>query len=153
MDSSRPLLIPLDALGEWDERVVGGKAARLAQLACADFEVPGGFCLTTWAYEAFISDAGITSCIRMELGRKPLENMRWEELWDAALRIRAAFLAQPLSGLLSDILAEGLQGFDASTPLAVRSSAIGEDSAGNIWFGLQGTHGYGPDRHGRLVGD
>ena len=116
MDSSRPLLIPLDAHGEWDERVVGGKAAKLAQLACADFEVPGGFCLTTWAYEAFISDAGIASTIRMELGRKSLEDMRWEELWDAALRIRAAFLAQPLSGLLRDILGEGLQGFDVSTP-------------------------------------
>jgi pyruvate,water dikinase len=28
----------------------------------------------------------------MELGRKPLDAMRWEELWDAALRIRSAFL-------------------------------------------------------------
>ena len=136
MDSSRPLLIPFDAPGEWDERIVGGKAAKLAQLAGADFEVPGGFCLTTWAYEAFINDAGITAAIRMELGRKPLEDMRWEELWDAALRIRAAFLAQPLSELLRDSVAEGLQGFDASTPLAVRSSAIGEDSAGCSFAGL-----------------
>ena len=136
MDSSRPLLIPLDAPGEWDERIVGGKAAKLAQLACADFEVPNGFCLTTWAYEAFINDAGITAAIRMELGRKPLEDMRWEELWDAALRIRAAFLAQPLSELLRVSVAEGLQGFDASTPLAVRSSAIGEDSAGHSFAGL-----------------
>lgn len=136
MDSSRPLLIPLDAPGEWDERVVGGKAARLAQLACADFEVPSGFCLTTWAYEAFINDAGVSTAIRMELGRKPLEDMRWEELWDAALRIRAAFLAQPLSRLLRHSVAEGLQGFDASTPLAVRSSAIGEDSAGCSFAGL-----------------
>ena len=136
MDSSRPLLIPFDAPGEWDERIVGGKAAKLAKLACADFEVPGGFCLTTWAYEAFINDAGITAAIHMELGRKPLEDMRWEELWDAALRIRAAFLAQPLSELLRDSIAEGLQGFDASTPLAVRSSAIGEDSAGHSFAGL-----------------
>jgi phosphohistidine swiveling domain-containing protein len=136
VDSSRPLLIPFDAPGEWDERIVGGKAAKLAKLACADFEVPGGFCLTTWAYEAFINDAGITAAIRMELGRKPLEDMRWEELWDAALRIRAAFLAQPLSELLRDSVAEGLQGFDASTPLAVRSSAIGEDSAGHSFAGL-----------------
>jgi phosphohistidine swiveling domain-containing protein len=136
VDSSRPLLIPFDAPGEWDERIVGGKAAKLAKLACADFEVPGGFCLTTWAYEAFINDAGITAAIRMELGRKPLEDMRWEELWDAALRIRAAFLAQPLSELLRDSIAEGLQGFDASAPLAVRSSAIGEDSAGHSFAGL-----------------
>ncbi len=136
MDSGRPFLIPLHAPGVWDEQIVGGKAAKLAQLACADFEVPRGFCLTTWAYEAFVNDAGITAAIHMELGRKPLDDMRWEELWDAALRIRATFLAQPLSELLRQTVAEGLLSFDAATPLAVRSSAIGEDSAGCSFAGL-----------------
>ena len=136
MGSDRPLLIPLDAPGQWDEQLVGGKAAKLAQLMSAGFEVPRGFCLTTRAYEAFVKEAGITAAIRMELGRKSLEEMRWEEIWDAALRIRAAFLAQPLSGLLRKTVAEGLRGFDASTLLAVRSSAIGEDSAGRSFAGL-----------------
>ena len=136
MGSDRPLLIPLDAPGQWDEQLVGGKAAKLAQLLCAGFEVPRGFCLTTRAYEVFVKEAGITAAIRMELGRKSMEGMRWEEIWDAALRIRSTFLAQRLSGLLRETVAEGLRGFDASTLLAVRSSAIGEDSAGRSFAGL-----------------
>jgi phosphohistidine swiveling domain-containing protein len=134
--SGRPLLIPLGGPGEWDEKLVGGKAAKLARLAVADFEVPKGFCLTTRAYEAFVNNAGIAPSIRMELGRKSMDDMRWEEIWDTALRIRAKFLAKPLSALLRETVAEGLRGFDPSVPLAVRSSAVGEDSAGRSFAGL-----------------
>ena len=136
MDSECRLLIPLDVLEQSDEQIVGGKAAKLAQLARAGFKVPNGFCLTTWAYEAFVKDAKITTAIRMELGRKSMDEMRWEEIWDAALRIRAMFLAHPLSDRLRETVAEGLSGFDSSTPFAVRSSAIGEDSAGRSFAGL-----------------
>ena len=136
MGSGRPLLIRLDADGPWSDRIVGGKAAKLAQLARAGFQVPKGFCLTTWAYDAFVKEAGLGVAIGMELGRKSLDDMRWEEIWDAALRIRAQFLAQPLSRSLGEALVEGLRGFDASKPLAVRSSAVGEDSDGRSFAGL-----------------
>ncbi len=33
MAAGRPLLIPLGGPGEWGEKVVGGKAAKLAQLS------------------------------------------------------------------------------------------------------------------------
>ena len=146
MDPGRPLLIALDAHGPWDEQLVGGKAAKLAKLAHAGFRVPRGFCLTTRAYDAFlIENAQISAAIRMELGRKPMDDMRWEEIWDAALRIRAIFLAQPLSGALRETIAEGLRGLDTSKPLAVRSSAVGEDAAGRSFAGLHesivGVHG------------
>ena len=136
MDSECRLLIRLADLEQNDEKIVGGKAAKLGQLARAGFKVPNGFCLTTRAYEAFLRDANITTAIRMELGRKSMDEMRWEEIWDAALRIRAMFLAHPLSDRLHDAVAEGLSGLDSSTPLAVRSSAIGEDSAGRSFAGL-----------------
>ncbi len=68
MDSERLLLISLDAAGEGDEQLVCGKAAKLAQIARAEFEVPRGFCLTTRAYQAFVTDARITAAIRMERG-------------------------------------------------------------------------------------
>ncbi len=71
------------------EDLIGGKAAKLARLMRAGFAVPGGFCITTGAYEQFVTENGLAACIAMELGRKSLENMRWEELWDAALRIRS----------------------------------------------------------------
>ena len=76
MDSDCPLLIPLDAAGQREESIVGGKAAKLAQLARAGFKVPRGFCLTTRAYETFLKDARITTAIRMELDRKPMDEMR-----------------------------------------------------------------------------
>lgn len=136
MDPERPLLIPLDAPGVPDDQIVGGKAAKLARLMRAGFTVPRGFCLTTWAYEAFVMDAEIIAAIRMELGRKSMNDMRWEEIWDAALRIRSMFLAQPLSTPLQRTIAEGLKLFNSSTPFVVRSSAIGEDSAGHSFAGL-----------------
>ncbi|MGB5367421.1 MAG: PEP/pyruvate-binding domain-containing protein [Polyangiales bacterium] len=136
MDSNRPVLIPLDAVEACHEPVVGGKAAKLSQLARAGFAVPRAVCLTTWAYESFVGDSDIVSTIRMELGRKSLDEMRWEEIWDAALRIRAAFMLQPLSDSLQSAIAESLGAFDSSTPLAVRSSAIGEDSADRSFAGL-----------------
>ena len=67
MGSDRPLLIALDAPGALDDHIVGGKAAKLAQLTRAGFTVPRGFCLTTWAYEAFVMDAEIMAAIRMVL--------------------------------------------------------------------------------------
>jgi len=136
VDPDRPLLIPLDALRGADDQIAGGKASKLAQLTRAGFTVPKGFCLTTWAYEAFVSDAEIMTAIRMELGRKSLDDMRWEEIWDAALRIRSVFLSQPLSKQLRAAVAEGLKLFDPSTPLAIRSSAVGEDSAGHSFAGI-----------------
>ncbi len=136
MDSERPVLIRLDHPEKSDEQLVGGKASKLSQLARAGFRVPRGFCLTTWAYEKFLEEGKLTDTIRMELGRKSMDDMRWEELWDAALRIRATFLAQPLSAFLRQTIAEGLSGLDASAALAVRSSAIGEDSAGCSFAGL-----------------
>lgn len=136
MDSDRPLLIPLDAVQTRHEPIVGGKAAKLSKLARAGFSVPRGVCLTTCAYESFVSDANIIDTIRMELGRKSLDDMRWEEIWDAALRIRGAFLSQPLSKSLSAAIAETVNALDCSAPLAVRSSAIGEDSAERSFAGL-----------------
>jgi len=84
-------VIPLAEVTDGDEPLVGGKAARLAALARAGFAVPGGFCLTIEAYQRFLTVAQLTDVIRMELGRKAFGDMRWEEIWDTALRIRSAF--------------------------------------------------------------
>lgn len=136
MDSDRPLLIPLDAPGLPSDQIVGGKGSKLARLMRAGFAVPRGFCLTTWAYEAFLNDADIVAAIRLELGRKAIDDMRWEEIWDAALRIRSTFLAQPLPKQVRLAITEGLRLLNPSTPLAVRSSAVGEDSASHSLAGL-----------------
>ena len=136
MDSDREFLIPLHTAQACDESLVGGKAANLARLLQNGFNVPNGFCLTTHAYESFVHDKEITTAIRMELGRKPMDEMRWEEIWDTALRIRGMFLADCLPASLRESIAVGLANLDPGVSLAVRSSGIGEDSGGRSFAGL-----------------
>ncbi len=130
------LLIPLEEAADLDEALTGGKAAALARLRRAGYSVPGGFCLTTRAYEEFVGHSGITHIIGMEIGRKPIDEMRWEEIWDAALRIRATFAAHPLFPALRRAIADAVSRFGPSPSLAVRSSAVGEDAPGRSFAGL-----------------
>jgi pyruvate,water dikinase len=121
---------------ECEERSIGGKAAKLAQLAQTGFRVPGGFFITTRAYEYFLKDQDLARLIHMELGRKSFASMRWEEIWDVALRIRSAFLATPIPQALAQAIVAAVEELGAAKPLAVRSSAPGEDSANRSFAGL-----------------
>ncbi len=129
-------IIPLNEAVDVPVTMVGGKAAVLGRLAGAGLPVARGVCLTVLAYESFITEGGLADVIRMELGRKSLDSMRWEELWDAALRIRSAFLTAPIPDRLAGAIRESLGRFDGRRPLAVRSSAPGEDSASRSFAGL-----------------
>lgn len=74
---------------------VGGKALALAHMSAAGFCVPQALCLPASAYRCFLQSTDLGQRIAMELGRKDFADMRWEELWDAAQRIRHMFLATP----------------------------------------------------------
>lgn len=114
-------LIPLAQAADCDERWIGGKAAKLAQLTRAGFRIPNGFVITTHAYEHWVERQDLARLIRMELGRKPFASMRWEEIWDVALRIRAACLAAPIPPSLSQAIVAAVEVLGTGKPLAVRS--------------------------------
>ena len=109
MAPSPEWVIPLAATKESDEPFIGGKASKLAQLAQTDYRVPGGFFITTRAYEHFLEDQDLARLIRMELGRKSFVTMRWEEIWDVALRIRSAFLATPIPQSLAQAITAAVE--------------------------------------------
>ena len=136
MDTGVGWVIPLAQAADCDERLIGGKAAKLAQLARAGFRVPAGFFITTRAYEHFVEGQNLARLIRIELGRKPFASMRWEEIWDVALRIRSAFLAAPVPQALAQAIVTAVEALGAGKRLAVRSSAPGEDSASRSFAGL-----------------
>ena len=115
---------------------VGGKALALAAMARAGIAVPPFVAVATDAYEAYLDATGLRADIAWELERKDPADMRWEELWDAALRIRGRFLATPLPEELRAALAEPLAARFADHAVVVRSSAPGEDSAGASFAGL-----------------
>ena len=131
-----PLLIPAEEIAPGRAGECGGKAASLARLSQAGFSVPTFFCLTVHAYRLAVGDAGLDQVIREELRRKPLDRLRWEELWDIALRLRNRFLILPLPETVRRALADAVLPLLENGPVAVRSSAPGEDSAAASFAGL-----------------
>ena len=115
---------------------VGGKALALARLYRSGISVQSGLCITTQAYDYFLDNTGLRNRIKMELSRKSFESMRWEEMWDAALRIRNMFLTTPMPQDLEKALGASLDRYFPTQQTVVRSSAPGEDSAQASFAGL-----------------
>lgn len=129
-------IIPLAEVSPKALAQAGGKGCNLAILAANGFTVPETFVVTAAAYRCFVEANGLEERILLELNRKAFEDMRWEEIWDAALRIRNLFLRAlwpgDLKAVLQDYLSPGL----AEGPTVIRSSATSEDSAGASFAGL-----------------
>jgi rifampicin phosphotransferase len=119
-----------------DRPWVGGKGFALALMQKRGMNVPDALCITTKAYQEYVSSTGLRDQIRMELYRKPFDQMRWEEIWDAALRIRNLFGKTPIPGKLHKELKEALAPGFSKQPVSVRSSAPGEDAEKTSFAGL-----------------
>ena len=115
---------------------IGGKGTWLAKLYSQDVRIPKTICLSTAAYSYFVKTQGLGEKIALELNRKEFKDMRWEEIWDASLRIRNLFLQSPFPQDLNDELASILDQEFGNTPVALRSSAPDEDQQKNSFAGL-----------------
>ena len=114
----------------------GTKAFHMATLKENGFTVPRTWCIPVSVYEAYLADTGLRDRIGIEINRKAFERMRWEEIWDVALRIRNFFLNTPLPASLEDRLTRALASACGDSPVAVRSSAPGEDEKASSFAGL-----------------
>ncbi|MDH3332094.1 MAG: hypothetical protein OEL68_07185, partial [Desulfobulbaceae bacterium] len=119
-----------------DSKIFGGKATALMRLQEAGFRLPATLCISTEAYKQFISGSSIKEKIQLELHRKKFSDMRWEEIWDAALRIRNLFLRQRMQVELAREISNALEKNFAGNSLVVRSSAPEEDAAATSFAGL-----------------
>ena len=128
-------ILPLDAVSPQHRKVVGGKGYSLAVLKRNGFQVPRTWCITTAAYLHFVSATGLKPRLLMELNRKKFKDLRWEELWDCALRIRSLFASADIP---EDLAASLRSALAAELPqrCVVRSSAPGEDSRKTSFAGL-----------------
>ncbi|RJP65899.1 MAG: hypothetical protein C4532_16865 [Candidatus Abyssobacteria bacterium SURF_17] len=128
--------IELQTVGPNDRNRVGGKGFSLAQLKRGGILVPNAILITSDTYASYVSSTGLREQILLELSRKDFQDMRWEEMWDASLRIRNMFLktAIPpeLVAQLKRVIASGFK----SSAVVVRSSALDEDSGIASFAGL-----------------
>jgi phosphoenolpyruvate synthase/pyruvate phosphate dikinase len=108
----------LGELGGSDEPLFGGKSAGLGELIAAGAPVPPGFAVASDAYLAAVEGLG-------------------DELSEEA--VRGALMPESLRGEIRRGYEQLATAGDEKPPVAVRSSAIGEDSADASFAGLQQT--------------
>ncbi len=128
--------IGLDEIEGKDRLVIGGKSYMLFKMAQQGLLVPETGCLTTDAYDEYLDRTGLRERIMLELYRKDLGDMRWEEIWDASTRIRSMMVNTPMPEPLRSDLGKQLETHFKNKPVVVRSSAIDEDSARASFAGL-----------------
>ena len=114
----------------------GGKALALGRMINGGLKVPPAICLSTQAYDLFVDSTGLRGRIMLELGRKRFEDMRWEEIWDASLRIRALFNSTLIPSHLKTDMTNAIEPVFQKRPVVVRSSAVGEDASNSSFAGI-----------------
>jgi pyruvate,water dikinase len=120
---------PLHALRRSDEPAFGGKSSALGELLSADIPVPPGFALSVGAYEAFIAQSDLRPVVDAALTAGP----------GASEKIADAMRSAPIPAPVRAEIADGY-GQLAGPPVAVRSSAVGEDSAEASFAGQQDSY-------------
>jgi pyruvate, water dikinase len=106
--------------------LVGAKMARLGELTRSGLRVPRSFVVTTEAYAWHLAASGLGARIDRLLG---------EPGKDLAERLRDAFDAVPVCEPVAAAIAGAYEEL-AGVPVAVRSSAVGEDSAEASFAGV-----------------
>lgn len=130
---------PLAELRRGDEPRFGGKSAGLGELIGSGITVPPGFALAAGAFEAFVAEAGLAP----EVGRQ-LDGLDPADV--GALRSASAAIVEALrSAPVPEAIADEVRGRYAALagsdgPVAVRSSALGEDSEEAAFAGQQATY-------------
>jgi pyruvate,water dikinase len=141
VDAAPPVL-PLAAVGAGDRSTVGGKAASLGELVRIGLRVPPGYVVTTAAFTAAMRAVDPDGSLARQADRLDPDDHRRVARVTAAIRERIR--AAPLPAELTASIAAGYRELAApdadAAPVAVRSSAIGEDAADASFAGLQDTY-------------
>ena len=117
---------------------VGGKATGLGALLRERFRVPPGFAITTVAYYKHVAHNALSS----ELARLLADCTSYESQLRASEEIRKLFEASDPPSEVEDAICRAYAELcqQVELPVAVRSSATNEDSAGASFAGQQETY-------------
>jgi pyruvate,water dikinase len=131
-----------------DEPRFGGKSASLGELIAAEIPVPPGFAISTSAFGAFVAEAGLEDRIAESLAGARGSDV--EGVQSAAAAIGEAIGAAPVPAAVREEVAaryaelaetaEAAGAGDGEPAVAVRSSAVGEDSGEATFAGQQETY-------------
>lgn len=134
--------LPLAQLHRGEEPRFGAKSANLGELLASGIPVPGGFALCTAAFEAFITESGLAAAFERRLASVEIDDLG--EVDRACAAVAEAIRAAPVPEAVAAEIDRGCEELardagEPAPPLAVRSSAIGEDSHTATFAGQQET--------------
>ncbi len=119
-------VVSLDDVDKDDVVYVGGKAANLGEMIQAKFPVPEGFVVTANAYRAFISDNSLGNKIDHLLSSINYQNQ--SSLSQVSQHIQRLILNSEIPEPIVASIFKFYEEMGGKTRVAIRSSAVGEDS-------------------------
>jgi pyruvate, water dikinase len=127
-DASPPFVLPLGEAPTHEEKLAGGKAAHLAVIGSVlDLPVPKGFVITSRAFNAFCETNHLGPEIESALANLDLDSPR--SLEETSAHLTSLFLKGSLPLGLEKAIQDAYTGIFNQARCAIRSSAVGEDSA------------------------
>ena len=142
--ATQDLVRPIGDVGLDDRPVVGGKGASLGELSRAGLTVPAGFIVTARAFERAIRAVDPAGAVSTEIEQLPAAD--GAVIAQVTARIRERIAAAPLPADIAEAISASYRALADSqdhgrdSPVAIRSSATGEDSGGASFAGLQDTY-------------
>jgi len=125
-------VLSLKKVTEANHSLVGGKAASLGNMLQSGIQVPPGFAVTTKAFRQFITNSNIQKQIITQLRALNPEDL--ESVASSSKFIQELILSADISEEIITAIFNEFNTLD-SHYVAVRSSAVGEDSKDAAWAG------------------
>ena len=135
--------LPLAELRHGHSASFGAKSSTLGELIAAGIPVPPGFAVSTSAFRGFVEEAGLDGKIATEMSRMSPDDI--DSVGAAAHAISEAMRFAPVPDAVRNEVAQRYAELGdavgvAEPPVAVRSSALGEDSQDATFAGQQETY-------------
>lgn len=127
-DASPPFVLALEEVPQQAEDLAGGKAAHLADIASRlELPVPKGLVITTRAFNAFCKANNLRPEIEKALSGLTMDSPL--SLEDTTNHLASLFLKGSMPSGLEEAMQRAYSAVLGGARCAVRSSAVGEDSA------------------------
>lgn len=128
-----------DDVGAADVEEVGGKGANLGELRRAGLPVPGGFVVGSSAFLSAMEDGGVREELRRVFDEVRAAVDDSDALRRGSLRLQELVRGAGIGDVLAKEVTAAYRDLGHDVPVAVRSSATAEDTAGTSFAGMHET--------------
>jgi pyruvate,water dikinase len=132
-------LVWFSEIGRDDVARAGGKGANLGELTLAGLPVPPGFVVTAAGYLHAMDEGGVRDELTSLFVEAVLQSEDPCALASAADRLRSLVHKAGLPATLREEVVAAYRRLGTEVPVAVRSSATAEDTAGTSFAGMHDT--------------